>query len=98
MAKNLGTFSTADNSEVIKVVNQKTHAFNVITTSVVDSVIVRIEHSNDNQNWFNVTTKDCIITADTSTNLVVTEVFPVNFLRFTYVSGTGDAQVYYTNY
>lgn len=98
MAINLGIFSTSSASKIIQVSNQKTHKFRVLSTNVSPSITVRIEFSDDKVNWDNVTTYDCVITENKTTNLITTDVFPVNFLRFVYVSGTGDADVIYTNY
>ena len=98
MAKNLGTFSTPSTSNAIVVNNQRTHRFNVISTNVVDSITVRLEFTEDKINWHNVTNYDYIITSDTTTNLITTDVLPVSFLRFVYVSGTSDLKVIYTNY
>lgn len=98
MAINLGSFSTPSNSKIIDVNNQKTHKFKIRSSNIIGSVVVRIEDSDDKNNWDNVTSSDCQITKDTVTNLIITEVLPVNNLRFVYVSGTGDLEVVYTNY
>lgn len=98
MATKLGTFSTPSNSDSIQVNNQRTHRFNIVSTNIVDLVVVRIEYSDIDNIWHNVTSYDCEITENTTTNLIVTNVFPSNFLRFVYVSGTADLEVVYTNY
>lgn len=98
MAKNLGTFTTASVSEIIKVSNQKTHIFTVTSTNVTSTVLVRIEFSNDDIDYYNVAEFDYKISEDGIDNLSVTENVPVNFLRFRYLSGTGILNVSYTNY
>ena len=98
MAINLGVFSVPSNSQSIKINNQKTHKFTIISSNVVDLVTVRVEFSEDNSTWFNITDYDYEIKENDVNNLIVTENVPINFLRFKYVSGDGDLQVYYTNY
>lgn len=98
MAKNLGEFTSASVSEIIKCADQRTHVFTVVATNVVSTVNVRIEYSYDDVTYYNVTDYDYEITEDDTYNLIVTKNLPVTFLRFRYVSGTGDLQVKYLNY
>jgi len=99
MAKDLGVFNSASVSEHIKGNDQRTHVFSIISTGITGTVKVRVEGSFGGDVWDNVDEDgDYEITTNKTHNLIVTKILPVASIRFRFVSGTGNLQVYYLNY
>ena len=76
-------------SEELSVSQYKNHRFEATISGIVTDVTIRVEVSVDKQTWVNLDDGDLVLDQDDVYNILVTPDYPVQFIRFNWVSQTG---------